>query len=74
VQVILTTSRTEEFRETTEKQLQASGVPYDRILFGLLHAQRVVINDYAKTNPFPSAVAINLKRDADDLESYMDII
>jgi hypothetical protein len=31
------------------------------------HSRRVVINDYANSNPYPSAVAINLKRDTDSL-------
>jgi hypothetical protein len=26
-----------------------------------------LINDYANSNPFPSAVALNLKRDSDNL-------
>ncbi|GAM87619.1 hypothetical protein ANO11243_056460 [Dothideomycetidae sp. 11243] len=71
VQIILTTSRTEKFKHVTEKQLRAAGVPYDQIIFGMLHAQRIVINDYAKTNPYPSALAINLTRDADDLEAHL---
>jgi hypothetical protein len=31
------------------------------------HSRRVLINDYANSNPFPSAVALNLKRDSDNL-------
>ncbi|PNS13756.1 hypothetical protein CAC42_3249 [Sphaceloma murrayae] len=71
VQIILTTSRTERFREITERQMRAVGMPYDQIVFGLLHATRVIINDYAKTNPYPSSAAINVQRDADDLASYL---
>ncbi|KAF2395652.1 hypothetical protein EJ06DRAFT_534795 [Trichodelitschia bisporula] len=71
-QIILTTSRTEAFREATEQQLRGLGIPYDRIVFGMFHCQRVLVNDFAKTNPFPSASAINLRRDGDELSEMLD--
>jgi len=71
-QVILTTTRPESFREITVRQLKEAGIPYDRLVLGLWHGQRVVVNDYAKTNPFPSAAAVNLKRNADDLKEHLD--
>ena len=72
VQVILTTSRTEQFRAATEAQLARIGLRYHQILFGLLHGRRVVINDYAATNPYKSCEAINLKRNADDLREMLE--
>jgi hypothetical protein len=71
-QIILTTTRPESLRALTEKQLKDAGVPYDKLVLGLWHGQRVVINDYAKTNPFPSALAVNLKRNADDLKEHLE--
>jgi hypothetical protein len=71
-QIILTTSRAESYRDLTAKQLAEAGVPYDTIIFGMFHAQRVLVNDYAKTNPFPSAVAVNVKRDADDFPEMLE--
>lgn len=71
-QIILTTTRPESLRAMTEKQLADAGVPYDKLVLGLWHGQRVVINDYAKTNPFPSALAVNLKRNADDLKEHLE--
>ena len=70
-QIILTTSRPESFREVTEKQLKEHGIPYDQIIFGMFHAQRVLVNDFAKTNPFPAAVAINLRRDGDEIPEML---
>lgn len=70
-QIILTTSRPESFREVTIKQLAEAGVPYDQIVFGMFHAQRVIVNDFAKTNPFPSCAAINLHRDGDELAEML---
>lgn len=71
VTIILTTSRTESFRDATLKQLKRLHIPFDDILFGLPHAQRVVINDFAPTNPFPSALAINLDRNSNNLASLL---
>ncbi|KAF2668332.1 hypothetical protein BT63DRAFT_425652 [Microthyrium microscopicum] len=70
-QIILTTSRTEAFREATLKQLEEHGIPYHQIVFGMFHCQRVIVNDYAKTNPFPSATAVNLRRDGDELPEIL---
>jgi hypothetical protein len=71
-QIILTTTRPESFRDLTEKQLEEVGIPYDKLILGLWHGQRVVINDYSKTNPFPSATAVNLKRNGDDLRELLE--
>jgi hypothetical protein len=71
-QIILTSTRPESFREVTEKELKDAGIPYNKLVLGLWHGQRLVINDYAKTNPFPSALAVNLKRNADDLREHLE--
>jgi hypothetical protein len=67
-QIILTTSRKEQYRERTESQLKKYDIPYDKIIFGLHHAKRVLINDFSETNPYPTAISVNLKRDSGDLE------
>ncbi|KAL9134855.1 MAG: hypothetical protein Q9175_003960 [Cornicularia normoerica] len=73
VRVILVTSRLEKFRDATVKQLERYGVKYDQILFGMLHASRVVINDYAPTNPYPSAECLNIPRNAEDLPHMLPL-
>ena len=73
VRIILVTSRLEEFRDATVKQLDQYGVQYDQILFGMLHASRVVINDYAPTNPYPSAECVNIPRNAEDLPHMLPL-
>lgn len=70
-QIILTTARSEEYREVTEKQLRDNGIEYDQLVMGLYHCKRYLINDYSKTNPYPTAIALNLKRDIDKLEYYI---
>ncbi|KAL9074431.1 MAG: hypothetical protein Q9161_002219 [Pseudevernia consocians] len=73
VRVILVTSRLEKFRDATVQQLEQYGVKYDQILFGMLHASRVVINDYAPTNPYPSAECVNIPRNAEDLPHMLPL-
>jgi choline kinase len=73
VRVILTTSRKSEYRQATEEQLVRLGVKHHQVVYDLPAATRVLVNDFADTNPYPSAVAINLERDADDLSDYLSI-
>lgn len=70
--VVLTTSRPLEFKEITLKQLEEQGVRFHDIVFGLPHAKRIVVNDYAKTNPYPSALAVNIERNNPKLKDYID--
>ena len=72
VEVIITTSRSEAFREKTLAQLERTGIRYHQIIFGLVHGRRIVINDYANTNPFKSCDAINLRRDSEDLREMLE--
>lgn len=62
VQIILTTARKELYKDITIKQLNEYNVPFDNIIFGLQHSARYLINDFSATNPYPSAISINIKR------------
>ena len=68
--IILTTSRPEKYRQLTVMELQTKGVPYDELVMSLPHCQRVIINDFARSNPYPSCKAINIPRNTDDLKEY----
>lgn len=61
-QIIITTSRTEEYRKNLEKMLHEVGIKPYAIILGMNHAARVIINDFAPTNPYPSGIAITLPR------------
>ena len=65
--IILTTSRKESFASITKKQLKELNIKYHQIIFNLPHCKRYLINDYAPTNPYPSAIAININRNDDNL-------
>lgn len=71
VKVILTTSRSEKYREVTVQELERHQVRYDQLIMGLPHCKRVLINDFANSNPYPSCEAINLPRNADNLKEYL---
>ena len=68
--IVLTTSRPERLRQITITELQTKGIPYDELVMGLPHCQRVIINDFARSNPYPSCKAINIPRNTDDLKEY----
>ena len=70
VYIVLTTSRPENYRQITIDELKYKGIPYHNLLMGLPHSQRVIVNDFADSNPFPSCVAINIARNSEDLEKY----
>lgn len=63
-QIVITTSRPEEFRADLEKILNENGIYPYAMLMGMNHAARVVINDFAPTNPYPSGIAITLPRNS----------
>ena len=69
--VIITTSRPESERVLTVNELKEKGVMYDYLIMGLPHCRRYLINDFADSNPYPSAVAVNLKRNSDDLRRLL---
>ena len=72
VQIILTTARTSEYEEVTKQQLEKYNVQYDRIIFNLFHCKRYLINDFnTKTNSYPTAISINLKRNSNNLEDFL---
>jgi hypothetical protein len=70
--LILTSSRPESEEEYTIKELASHGIRTDRCVFGLPHTRRFLVNDYSPTNPYPSAVSINLERDSELLDTLFD--
>lgn len=71
VQIILTTARKSKYKNETVEQLKKYNIPYDNILYDLYHSKRFLINDFANTNPFPSAISINLSRNNENLKDYL---
>lgn len=60
--VVILTSRTDEYRESTLRFLEEKGIRYDDILFNMPMGERIVIND-RKPSGIDMAYAVNLDRD-----------
>lgn len=71
VKIILTTSRPNSMRDLTINELNEKGILYDELITGLPHCKRVVINDFANSNPYPSCEAINIPRNSDNLKEFL---
>ena len=69
--LVVTTSRPEALKDELHRELTSAGLHVDQFVMGLPHGSRYLINDFSATNPFPSAVAINLERDSTTLEAYL---
>jgi hypothetical protein len=70
-QLIFVTARPEKYRAKTEASLRQAGLSWHSVIFGINHARRVLINDFAASNPHPSAVAINVPRNEDKLDQLI---
>lgn len=69
--IVLVTSRPEDLREVTQKQLAGDDVHYHQLVMAVHHGARVLVNDFSPSNPYPSATAINVPRDSGDLASML---
>ena len=67
-QIILTTARVDIDQLVSELNLH--GVCYHRIVNNLWHCQRIIINDFADTNPYPSCDSISIPRNS-NLGDYL---
>ena len=74
VYFVLTTSRPEEYRDITEDELRSKNIPYHQLVMNLPHCKRVLINDYSNSNPYPSASAVNIERNSDKLNVFLNQI
>ena len=70
-QIIFTTARHINTHAITEQMLTDLGFTDFKLISGLPNTKRVLINDYNEANPWPRAIAINIKRDTDNLTDYL---
>ena len=64
--IIFITSRPSNYKDITEKKLNECGFKNYVVIYDLPHAPRTLINDYSTTNPYPTAISINVPRDNND--------
>lgn len=61
--IIFTTARPDSAKDITLEALRRCGFKDINVLFNLPHAPRMLINDNSRTNPYPTAIALNVPRD-----------
>jgi hypothetical protein len=61
--IVFCTSRPSEVKQITTDALNELGFNNYYILFDMPHSPRIIINDYSLTNPYPTAISINVPRD-----------
>lgn len=69
-QLVITTSRPSSYRDQISELMASHGIRLHGVVTGLHHAPRTLINDFAPTNPYPSARAVSVPRDG-DLSRYV---
>lgn len=70
--LVVTSSRPESQIEYISNRLKEVGIRVDKFVMGLPHSKRILINDFSNTNPYPSAISVNLERDSKLLSSILD--
>ena len=68
--LIITTSRPQTEELNIKSFLKEYKINCHCIICSLPHAKRILVNDFSKSNPYPSSIAINLPRDSDELSNY----
>jgi hypothetical protein len=69
--LVFTTARPAKFEARTRGMLDGLGFKNYILVMETNHSRRILINDFSHSNPYPSAVAINLPRNADNLREYL---
>jgi hypothetical protein len=69
--IVFATARPRRFEAVTRRLLDSFGFENYELIMAVNHSRRVVINDFAASLPFPSAEAVNLRRDTATLGEYI---
>lgn len=72
IYLVITSSRPESETNYLRSRLAEFGVRPDKYVMGLPHTRRVLVNDYSKTNTYPTSISINIERDSKTLSTLME--
>jgi hypothetical protein len=70
--LVITTSRPAKLKQKIYAFLADQGLACADIVCDLPHSRRLLINDYANSNPHPSCSSVSIKRDADNLSDFLN--
>ncbi len=62
--VIITTSRSSKYSTYIKRFLKSYDLDVKHVICDLSHSPRIIINDFANTNPYPSCNAISIPRNS----------
>ena len=71
IEIVVTTARPETEKEYLLQKLESAGLKVKDCIMGLPHGQRILINDFASTNTYPTATAVNIPRNSGNLGDYL---
>jgi hypothetical protein len=63
-EIIFMTSRPKEYIGLIELYLKEAEIKYKTILTNCGHSQRIIVNDFASTNPYPSCKSVSVSRNS----------
>ena len=69
--IIFCTARNKKYERMTRSLLHTLGFSDCELIMEVHHSKRILINDYAQSNPYPTAVAVNIPRDSDLLKDLI---
>lgn len=64
-EIIFMTARPERYLDKFKNLLEEREIKYKTIIHGCNHSKRIIVNDFANTNPFPSCESISITRNGD---------
>ena len=70
-ELLFMTARPEKHVDRLRALLHREGIRFRAIVAGCYHGERVVVNDFAPTNPFPSCSAVSIPRNG-FLDGYLN--
>jgi hypothetical protein len=68
-EIIFMTSRPEKYLSYFREFLEKSEINFKTIISDCNHCKRIIVNDFANTNPYPSCEGISVKRNS-ELKNY----
>ena len=74
VELIITTSRASSERKKIVNFLRENNIKFKTIITDLMHSKRILVNDFANSNPYPSSIAVNISRNNIELSSVLESI
>lgn len=70
--LVITSSRPASETDYIRQRLAEYGIIPDQYVMGLPHGRRILVNDYSPTNPYPTAISVNVERDGKMLSTILD--